>query len=322
MVAMKSTVALLLFGLTVCLQPLGAQSSSGSATIELRPSPQGVSVARPDGAAIEKDKPVTLKHSPAPEPIQLWSEPPEEPEGWERQPESLAPDKGDGVARINHVSDPNITVYRPVAANGTAVVVCPGGGYNILAIEHEGTQVCSWLNSIGVTAALLKYRVPRRDKKNPSRYPLADAQQAIRLIRKRAADWGVQPDRIGILGFSAGGNLAVLTALHSEGAAKPDFAVPVYPAYLTKDNKGDALLPEIKVTDESPPMCFIHAGDDRITSAGSALLYLELKKRDIPAELHIYAKGGHGFGMKANGQPVNDWPARVTEWFNQMGWLD
>lgn len=302
--------------------PLFSQESAAPKQIDINPSPGGFKIVESDGVTSVPGKPITLNPWPDPKPIQLWPEPPPEPEGWERKPESLAPDKGDGVARIDHVSDPTITVYSPGEPNGTAVIVCPGGGYNILAIEHEGTKVCAWLNSIGITAVLLKYRVPRRDKDNPSIQPLADAQQAMRLVRKNAAEWKIQPDRVGILGFSAGGHLAVMTALHSEGDAKPDFAVPVYPAYLTEDNNDNMLLPEIQITDDSPPMCLIHAGDDRITAAGSALIYLELKKRSIPAEIHIYAKGGHGFGMKPNNQPVNEWPARVTGWFSEMGYLE
>jgi len=122
------------------------------------------------------------------------------------------------VLRISNVSDPMLTVFEAEKPNGTAVVVCPGGGYTILAYEHEGSQVCEWLNTLGVTGVLLKYRVPRRDKENPSAAPLQDAQRAMSLTRKHAAEWGIKPDRIGILGFSAGGNLCVMTALHPTSA--------------------------------------------------------------------------------------------------------
>lgn len=302
--------------------PAAEPGAAVPAPIDLTPTPGTFQIVSEGDPAPVPAAPITLSPWPEPKPVKIWSEGPKEPEGFNPKPEGLAPDKGDGVQRVASVNFPEITVYSPGTPNGTAVVVCPGGGYNILAIEHEGTQVCSWLNSIGVTAVLLKYRVPRRDAENPSREPLADAQQAIRVVRQHAAAWKINPDRIGILGFSAGGHLSIMTALHSEGEAAPNFAIPIYPAYLI-DEKGDGgLLPEIAVTDTSPPMCFIHAGDDRHSAVGSALIYLELKKRDIPAELHIYAKGGHGFGMRENGQPVNDWPARVTGWFSEMGWLE
>lgn len=239
----------------------------------------------------------------------------------------------DDVRRVTNVTEPMITVFKPGKPNGTAVLVCPGGGYNILAYEHEGTQVCEFLNKHGVTGILLKYRVPRRDPKDPGREPLQDAQRAMGIIRHHAAEWGLKPDRIGILGFSAGGHLSIMTTLHANERtytvdpvldvddATPNFAIPVYPAYLTEKNSGFTLLPEFKVTDKAPPMCLVHAHDDRITAAGSALLYLEYKKLNLPCELHIYAKGGHGFGMRKSGGPVNDWPDRVAEWMKSMGYI-
>jgi acetyl esterase/lipase len=140
------------------------------------------------------------------------------------------------------------------------------------------------------------------------------------LIRKNAAEWGIQPDRIGVLGFSAGGNLCVMTALDPSVTKeeRPNFVVPIYPAYLTVEKEEFRLLPELQVTPETPPAFFIHAGDDRITAAGSALLYLEYKKQKVPAELHIYSSGGHGFGMKANGAPINQWHVRLSEWLKSM----
>lgn len=244
--------------------------------------------------------------------------------------------KGDGIKRLTNVSVPTLTVQRPEKANGTAVIVCPGGGYSILAIEHEGTQVCDYLNSLGVTTALLKYRVPRRDPVNPSVEPLQDAQRAIGILRHRAAEFGIKPDRIGILGFSAGGHLTVLAALHANERtyeqdpaldvpdATPNFAVPVYPAYLVGKDDTFTLLPEIKVTAKSPPICLIHAHDDKgaTSASASALLYLEYKKLGLPAELHIYAKGGHGFGMKPTGLPTAGWLVRTGEWMKSMGLLE
>lgn len=267
-------------------------------------------------------EPVTLK---------IWPE--GTPEKIQIEPEKSEKSTKDGITRVSNVSEPMLTVYKPERPNGTAVVVCPGGGYNILAIEHEGSQVCEWLNSLGVTGVLLKYRVPRRDKDNPSVAPLQDAQRAMSLTRKHAGDWGIKPDRIGILGFSAGGNLCVMVALHAnertfkadpaiDQDAKPNFVIPVYPAYLVDENDPFVLRPEIAVTKDAPPAFIVHAHDDRLSASASALLYLEYKKQGIPAEVHIYAKGGHGFGMKKNGQPVNDWHVRCGEWMRAQGYLD
>ena len=240
------------------------------------------------------------------------------------------------MLRVTNVSEPTLSVYRPEKQNGTAVVVCPGGGYSILAIEHEGTRVCEWLNSLGVTAVLLKYRVPARDKQNPSVEPLQDAQRAVGIVRKNAAAWGINPGRIGILGFSAGGHLAVMAALHpSERTypldpalevedAAPNFLIPVYPAYLVGKEDLFTLLPSVKVSASSPPVCLIHAHDDKgVTSASaSVLLYLEYKKWGVPAELHVFGQGGHGFGMRPGGKPVNQWQHRVGEWMRAMGLLE
>lgn len=259
--------------------------------------------------------------------VELWPggtpEPPAESIGPEKE---IVKQPADGIVRLTNVTRPQLTVFRPEKPCGTAVIVCPGGGYGILAYEHEGTQVCDFLVRHGVTAVLLKYRVPAEP-----RLPLQDAQRAVGIVRKRAEEWGLAADRIGILGFSAGGHLAIMTALHADERtydrdpaveaedARPDFAIPVYPAYLTKKGTDAPLLPEIAVTAKSPPMCLVHATDDPWTAAGSGLLYLEYKKLGIPCELHVYAKGGHGFGMKPGPLPVNRWPERVIEWMAGAG---
>lgn len=251
--------------------------------------------------------------------VPLWPEGVPEKPDFKSQPEEDVK-KDDGIRRVSHVSQPLLTVYKAPNANGTAVLICPGGGYNILAIEHEGTQVADYFNTMGVTGIVLKYRVPRRDPDKPWEAPLADAQRAMSIIRKNAGEWGIKPDRVGILGFSAGGNLCVMTALHSKAAERPNFMVPIYPAYLTVDKNDFQLKPEILVTKDAPPACLIHAGDDRIPASGSALIYLEYKKLGIPAELHIYSSGGHGFGMKQGTKPVNQWHVRVGEWLKDNGW--
>lgn len=275
-------------------------------------------------------------HAAEPITIKLWPKGAPEPAGFTSEPEAMIPPKDEkDVKRVTNVTDPTITVYRPEKPNGTAVIVCPGGAYRILAIEHEGTQVCEYLNSIGVTGVLLKYRVPARSKETPSKEPLQDAQRAIGLVRHHAAEWGIKPDRVGILGFSAGGHLTVMATLHPNERtydndpaldvddATPSFSIPVYPAYLVSKDDTFKLLPDITVTDKSPPMCLVHAGDDKgvTSSSGSAMLYLEYKKLGLPAELHIYSKGGHGFGMRKTGLPVADWLVRVGEWMGSMGYL-
>lgn len=242
--------------------------------------------------------------------------------------------KNDGIKRLTNVTEPTLTVYKPEKPNGSAVLVCPGGGYGILAIEHEGTMVCDYLKTLGVTPVLLKYRVPKRDPNDPGREALQDAQRAIGILRHRAAEFGIKPDRIGILGFSAGGHLTVMTALHANERtyttdpaldvedATPNFAVPVYPAYLVDKAAPFELLPQIKVTAKAPPICLVHAHDDPHSAAGSALIYLEYKKLGLPGEVHIYSKGGHGFGMKPSDLPVSQWLVRVGEWMKAMKWLE
>ena len=275
-------------------------------------------------------------HAADPITLKLWPNGAQEPVGFKIEAEKEIPKKNDAdVKRVTNVSEPTIAIYKSANPNGTAVIVAPGGGYSILAIEHEGTQVCEYLNSIGVTGILLKYRVPARSKEDPSKEPLQDVQRAIGLVRHHAAEWGVKPDCVGILGFSAGGHLAVMATLHANDRtyttdaaldvedATPNFSVPVYPAYLVTKEDTFHLKPEIKVTEKSPPMCLVHAGDDKgVTSpSGSALLYLEYKKLNLPAELHIYAKGGHGFGMRKSGLATAEWLVRVGEWMGSMGWL-
>ena len=193
--------------------------------------------------------------------------------------------------------------------------------------------MAEWLNSIGVTGILLKYRVPRREgtaQGESPLEPLQDAQRVLRLIRSKAADWGIDPARLGMLGFSAGGSLTarastsfdkktyeVLDAVDGL-SARPDFAVLVYPGGVEKDGE---LKPEITVSSQTPPMFFAHAGDDRVRAENSVLLYLALRKVDVPAELHIYTSGGHGFGLRPSESPSSTWPARCGEWIQNQGWL-
>ncbi len=234
------------------------------------------------------------------------------------------------VQRLTNVSEPTLTVYSAdkETANGTAVVICPGGGYSILAWDLEGTEVAQWLNKQGVTALVLKYRVPKRDPENL--LPRQDAQRAMRLVRSKAKELNIDPAKIGILGFSAGGHLATMTALHSDTrsydkidavddtSSRPDFAVLIYPAYLT-NKEATELKPEVKVTDQTPPMFLAHAGDDPVTPMSSVLLYGALKQAKVPAELHVYASGGHGYGLRDDNTTGANWPKRCEEWMKSRG---
>jgi acetyl esterase/lipase len=242
------------------------------------------------------------------------------------------------VKRLTNVSKPAITIFRPARDKdtGASVLICPGGGYNILAWDLEGEEVAAWLNSIGVTGIVLKYRVPRRpgDAKNePPPGPLQDAQRAMSLVRAKAKDWNIDSRRIGILGFSAGGHLAATTATQFDKrtyatmddidsvSCRPDFAVLVYPAYLAAKEKAE-LLPTVRVPKDSPPMFFVHASNDPVKADNSIQLYLALRRVNVPAELHIYATGGHGFGLRPSEHPCSTWPQRCADWLRTQGMLN
>jgi acetyl esterase/lipase len=238
------------------------------------------------------------------------------------------------VKRLTNVSHPTLTVFRPDPSKdtGAAVVICPGGGYNILAWDLEGEEVAAWLNSIGVTGVVLKYRVPRREGTPREQAPpqaLMDAQRAIRVVRSRAAEWKIDPHKIGALGFSAGGHLAAVASTRPDEAsyppadavdaqsARPDFTVLVYPAYL--DRKDDPTSPVARVTSQTPPMFLAHAGDDGVSPLNSVAMFTALKKAGVPAELHVFASGGHGFGLRPSADPCSTWPKRCEEWLRATG---
>jgi acetyl esterase/lipase len=242
------------------------------------------------------------------------------------------------VKRLTNVSKPTITVYRPAKDKdtGAAVLICPGGGYNILAWDLEGEEVATWLNRIGVTGIVLKYRVPRRPGQpsdKPPVGPLQDAQRALSLVRSKAGDWGLDPRRIGILGFSAGGHLSASVSCNFDRRAyepidavdktscRPDFAVLVYPAYLLAKGS-DELAADIRVRKECPPTFFAHAADDPIKADNSVQMFRALRRAGVTAELHVYASGGHGFGLRPSKHPCSTWPERCADWMRSQGLLD
>ena len=239
---------------------------------------------------------------------------------------------------ITAVTNPTITIFRPAAdkEKGTAMLICPGGGYWNLYWELEGEEVAAWLNSIGVTGIILKYRVPRRadePEAEPARRPLQDAQRAMSLVRSKAREWGINPQRIGIVGFSAGGHLAIAAATSFDKRAyeaiddvdkiscRPDFAIPVYSGYLKAKDKNE-LAPALRLLTNTPPVFLVHGGDDIISPPeNSVLMYLALKRAGVSAELHVYANTTHDFGVRTNDRPHSKWTARCADWLRDSGFL-
>ena len=241
---------------------------------------------------------------------------------------------GRPLVHLGNVSVPTLTLYKPTGPNtGAAVVVFPGGGYNILAIDLEGTEVCDWLNRAGVTCILLKYRVPNTGPYPKSPAALQDAQRALGLVRQHAAEWGIDPKRIGVLGFSAGAHLAAALSTHYDKrlydsldaadqlSCRPDFAVIVYPGYLALADKAFAPNPEINPTADTPPSFIVQAEDDPVHVENALVYYQQLKNATVPAELHIYAQGGHGYGLRRTKLPVTTWPTAVETWLHTIGIL-
>lgn len=259
--------------------------------------------------------------------------------------------KGDSLVagrpwrEVRNVSRPTMTVYAPKGRNtGAAVVVFPGGGYQILAIDLEGTEVCDWLTSKGITCVLLKYRVPHTgpawDKRcgcyldTKSSMALEDAQRTVGLVRLNAAKWRVDPRKIGVLGFSAGAHLAVTMSTRFEQrlypavdaadqeSCRPDFAVVLYPGRLwTRDEKFE-LSPSIPVSGKTSPTFLVHAEDDDVNSVNHSLVYYAaLKKAEVPAEMHLYAQGGHAFGLRRTKFPITGWPQLVERWLGTIGMI-
>jgi acetyl esterase/lipase len=278
---------------------------------------------------------------PAAEPtaIDLWpGKPPGEtkelpPEADVNKPTD-PPVGGRKIIKLTNVSKPTLAIYRPERDKdtGAAMIICPGGGHTILAYDHEGTEVAEDLAKHGVTGIVLKYRVPARDKDQRWRAAVQDAQRAIRVVRSKAKEWNLDPKRIGILGFSAGGETAGLATLLCDKeqyppvddadkvSARPDFAALIYPAYLVNKEK-TGLVDYAKPTDKTPPMFLVYAYDDPVDPRNALYLALALKDVKVSCELHMYATGGHGYGMRNTGHPVNSWPDRLVEWMTKQGYL-
>jgi len=269
--------------------------------------------------------------------------------------ELLWPDGAPGAKGNDDGDKPSLTIYLPAKeiSTGAAVVICPGGGYGHLAMDHEGHQIAQWLNSLGVAGFILKYRHSRSGAGYGHPAPLQDAQRAVRMVRSRAQEWGVDPGRIGIIGFSAGGHLASSAGTHfqnryseardkiDQASCRPDFMILMYPVIsftesythtgsrnnlLGKDADADIVelfSNEKQVTPETPPTFLVHANDDKgVPPENSIAFYLALRKANVPAEMHIYEKGGHGFGPGAGKGAVASWMVRCAEWMEGRGLLD
>ncbi|HEX5103448.1 MAG TPA: alpha/beta hydrolase [Pirellulaceae bacterium] len=249
-----------------------------------------------------------------------------------------SPILGGPTKLITNVTRPALTIYQPPADKntGTAMIICPGGGYHNLFWELEGEEVAAWLNSQGMTGVILKYRCPRRKGDilgEPPLGPLLDAQRAVSLVRSRAKEWGIHPQRIGMVGFSAGGHLSLATATRyekreyealdasDEASCRPDFAVLCYSGYL-KSKERDELAAGLQVPAQTPPIFLAHSTDDSISNAEhSVFMYLALKRAKIPVELHIYASGEHDFGVRQNGKLPASWTGLCLNWLRSLDLL-
>jgi acetyl esterase/lipase len=253
---------------------------------------------------------------------------------------------GKPVVGVEQVAQPTMTVYSPKGKNtGVAVVVFPGGGYNILAIDLEGTEICDWLASKGITGVLLKYRVPgsgphydeqlHHHVEVKARTALDDAQRTMGLVRLHAAEWHIDPHKIGVLGFSAGGHLVADISTHfdkrlypavdaaDQESCRPDFGVAIYPGHMLENTTREfELNPKVPVTKNTPPMFILQAEDDPVdTVTNSLVYYIALKNAAVPAEMHLYAHGGHAFGLRRTEKPITEWPELVERWLRTIGMI-
>ena len=235
---------------------------------------------------------------------------------------------GKPVSRLQNVSVPMVTIYKPDPKidTGSSIMIAPGGGFTILAYDKEGTEVAEWANSIGMTAIVLKYRVPGNvhSPDKPWLPAAQDGQRAMSLVRSRSDELGIDPDRIGILGFSAGGAPVMYTALvaerlyepvdtHDDYSFRPTFAAPIYSGWW---------MPEgAELSEATPPFFMVITYDDKDRSIGLAETYIALKKAKVSAEMHIYSEGGHGYGLRRTDKPVTSWNDRMEDWLRLKGFL-
>lgn len=247
---------------------------------------------------------------------------------------------GKSWSYIMNVTRPTITVYSPVGKNtGAAVIVFPGGGYQILAIDLEGTEVCDWLVSKGITCVLLKYRVtnvgkfPKSGAYPDSPMALEDAQRAVGLVRFHAAEWHIDPHKVGVLGFSAGGHLVAAVSTHfdkrlyppvdaaDKESCRPDFALALYPGHMQEHTSGEFdINPYTPFTTQTPPTFIVQAEDDPVDSVRNSLVYyIALQKAGVPADMHLYPHGGHAFGLRRTNQPITEWPELAERWLRAIG---
>jgi acetyl esterase/lipase len=268
---------------------------------------------------------------------------------WPKEPPDAQPVAGPESARtveespvagkpwieVSNVSQPTMTVYSPKGKNtGVAVVVFPGGGYKVLAIDLEGTEICAWLTSRGITAVLLKYRVPtpRLGPYAESQLALQDAQRTVGLVRFHAAEWHIDPHKIGVIGFSAGGHMVAAISTHFDKRSYPlvdaadkescraNFAAAIFPGHLSGDDTNCELNPNVPVTDNTPPTFLLQAEDDPVDSVNNSLVYyLALKNAGVPVEMHLYAEGGHAFGLRRTKFPITEWPKLAEKWLATIG---
>ena len=291
-----------------------------------QPSPGHTQVAIWPGAAPD------LQTAAGPETSQWWA---------------TAPTGPPGGFSVENVTRPTMTVYSPEGRNtGVAVLVFPGGGYQDLAIDLEGTEVCDWLTSAGITCVLLKYRVPNSgmhwdercqcQMKPKAPTALEDAQRTMGLVRLHAVEWRIDPDKIGVLGFSAGGHLAADISTHFEKrlypavdaadqeSCRPDFAEALYPGHLWIDDKKFELNPDIRmhISRQTPPTFLLQAEDDYVDNVNQSLVYyIALKNAKVPVEMHLYAQGGHAFGLRRTKRPISGWPQLVETWLGTIGMI-
>jgi acetyl esterase/lipase len=272
----------------------------------------------------------TQLHASAKNPmIKLWPTSP--PHGWKRSDvESSEREAKQNFLIVKNVSEPTLEIFQAphASAHAPTVIVCPGGGYYIEAIEHEGWEIAQRLNTAGINAAVLKYRLPNRDTDHPlHQAPLEDAQRAIRLLRSKAVKFGFDPMRIGILGFSAGGHLAAVTSNEAgdsyspideadSQSAHPDFTVLIYPAYLDTDGK-PILNSTVSVTAKTPPVFIAQTMDDPIHIEGAVAYALACKNAGVEAELHLFPKGGHGYGLRSKTPGISEWPDLLIAWIKR-----